>query len=259
VLSDATVDGMPGTDFVIDLHANRFKMSARFLTDLASSDSLAVKATLDTRRFYGYSEHKLPIYEEDNQKEALLLGFDEQIILLPFGRNGGDSLLKIEITPSKNEKLLASEKAGTPEINIIDPGPGFISIRASRTPHNFDVSARLLENGREIARRTTNCLIEEPQEVTLQSEEGAAQEFENPLTVRFTIDKWESNESKGQASITFDAYELDKKNSTRQPVALNWSGIIALDKEAIYDLTNFYLKGSDKKYELRFIVSLSKN
>lgn len=259
VVSDATIDGMPGTDFVIDLQANRFKMSARFLTDLVSTDALRIRTKLITRRFYGYSEHNLPIYEEDDQAETLLLGFGEQITLLPFGRNGGDDLLKIEITPSKSERILASSKVTTPEINIVDPGPGFISIKASRSPHNFDVSALLFEDGREIARGRMNCLLEEPQEITLQAAANAVEAFENPIALRFMVERFERNESTGQASITFDAHQLNNRSDARQPIAVKWAGVVALGNETGYDLKGRYLPAAGKRYELRFIVNLAPN
>ena len=65
VISEAIVEGPPGTDFNINLQGSRFKMNARFLTDLASTEMLKVRARLNTRRLYGYSERNLPLYEED--------------------------------------------------------------------------------------------------------------------------------------------------------------------------------------------------
>ena len=85
VISNATIEGPPGTDFFVDLQSQRFKMNARFLTDLVSPGKLKVRAKLNTRRLYGYSQNNLPLYEEDNQSETLQLGFEEQVVLLPFG------------------------------------------------------------------------------------------------------------------------------------------------------------------------------
>src|SRR5882724_4622962 len=56
VISEATIEGPPGTDFVVDMHSPRFKMNARFLTDLLSPAELKIRARLDTRRLYGYSQ-----------------------------------------------------------------------------------------------------------------------------------------------------------------------------------------------------------
>src|SRR5207253_9776263 len=79
VLAQTTIEGLPGTDFSINLNAGNFKMQARFLTDLVADDRLKVRANLDTRRFYGYSPTNLPLYEEDNQKHTLEMGFSEGI------------------------------------------------------------------------------------------------------------------------------------------------------------------------------------
>ncbi|HKC63158.1 MAG TPA: hypothetical protein VKB86_05945, partial [Pyrinomonadaceae bacterium] len=104
VVSDATVEGPAGTDFDISLQSERFKMNARFLTDLIEHNSLKVRAKLDTRRLYGYSEQNLPLFEEDNQNQTLQLGFDESVVLLPFGRGGANNRLKIEITPQVSDE-----------------------------------------------------------------------------------------------------------------------------------------------------------
>src|ERR1051325_3332359 len=55
VLSIATAEAPPGTDFQINLDTERFKMDARFLTDLLDNRSLKVRAKLQTRRLYGRS------------------------------------------------------------------------------------------------------------------------------------------------------------------------------------------------------------
>src|SRR5437868_13750545 len=71
VLAETTVEGPPGTDFNINLQSERFKMKAHFLTDLVGRERLRIRTRLDTHRFYGYSEQKLPLYEEDEQRSAL--------------------------------------------------------------------------------------------------------------------------------------------------------------------------------------------
>src|SRR6185436_19490921 len=103
VISNAIVEGPPGTDFVVDLQSKRFKMNARFLTDLVAPGDLKVRAKLNTRRLFGYSQNNLPLYEEDNQSETLQLGFDEKLILLPFGKGSGE-LLKVEVTPGLSDQ-----------------------------------------------------------------------------------------------------------------------------------------------------------
>src|SRR5262245_66288050 len=76
IFSTATVEGPPGTDFTVNLQEGRFKMNAKFLIDLIKENELRVRAKLNTRRLYGYSERSLPLYEEDAQNQAMKLGFD---------------------------------------------------------------------------------------------------------------------------------------------------------------------------------------
>src|SRR5205085_5382073 len=189
VISEATVEGPAGTDFQIDLQGERFKLDAQFLTDLLRPDALRVRAKLNTRRFYGYSERKLPLYEEDKQNETLDLSFDEAVVLLPFGR-GGDDQLKIEITPSVSEQtaLLPTGKARPLEINILKESPGGqIEIKASKVPHRFVAQAALFANGQEVARGTSVCLLEEAQEIALQPTVNGQT---HPLVVRLSLDEY---------------------------------------------------------------------
>jgi len=104
ILSKSAVEGPPGTDFDINVDTDRFKMRAPFMTDVLNDGTLRVRTKLHTSRLFGYSSHNLPLYETDTQNQDLQLGFDEEIVLLPFGRNGGDDLLKIEITPLLSER-----------------------------------------------------------------------------------------------------------------------------------------------------------
>jgi hypothetical protein len=261
VISQATIEGPPGTDFVVDLHSRRFKMNARFLTDLVSPAELKIRARLDTRRLYGYSQKNLPLYEEDNQSETLQLGFEEQMVLLPFGKGSGE-LLKIEVTPSMSDRsvYLASGEMQPPLINISDPGPGgVIGIHASKIPHNFDVEALLLEDGREVARGESRCLIEEAQEILLQPNDRASSDAaSNPLAINLTIAGYERNGPRGEAAISFDVNRINKQeNSAPQPVARNWAGIAGPGSAIDYDLSDHYLKSSGKKHELRFTIKLA--
>lgn len=258
-IADSTIEGAPGTDFVIDLQSGRFKMNARFLTDLASPDSLRVRAKLNTRRFYGYSERNLPLYEEDIQNQELQLSFDEAIVLLPFGSGGGDELLKILITPAMTDHPvhLASGKLRPLEINIAEESPSVIGIRASLVPHNFEVEASLLADGREIATGTTKCMIEESREILLQPNgqlDGDA--AQHPLAVRATVEKFEQRRSSDDATISFDAFSIEQGGVLRKPVALNWAGVAAIGSPVSYELKD-YLKTSGREYELRLKVKVA--
>ncbi|MDT4897789.1 MAG: hypothetical protein QOH25_2866 [Acidobacteriota bacterium] len=261
VISDSTVEGPPGTDFNISLQGERFKMSAQFFTDMTGRDSLKVRAKLDTRRFYGYSEQNLPLYEEDKQNQTLDLGFDESVVLLPFGRNGGDNRLKIEITPIVSEKKerLPSGKVRPLEIDILKPSPGgVIGIQAWKIPHRFVLEASLLEDGREVARGTAPYLIEEPQELILRpTEQASPQVVSNPLAVNLTINQYTRSRPADLATIDFDIYRINPQSGQREAIGLNWAGIGEIDSSMIYDLGKVYLKESGKKYELRFRIKLA--
>lgn len=257
VISESVVDGPPGTDFNINLEDARFRMKADFLTDLIRPDALKLRVRLETRRLYGYSERNLPLYEEDGQAQTLELGFDEAVILLPFGRNGGDSRLKIEIRPE-----LDAQGGGLPagrerplEINILKQSPGgIVSIQASKIPHRFTVEATLLEDGREVARAASDYLINEAQELSLKpTEEASAEVVNNPLSVKLAINQFARSRPADEATIVFD---LDRANQ-REPVARNWSGVSPLGSVMTYDVSDVYSRGTGRKYELRFKVNLA--
>ena len=261
VVSDSTVEGAPGTDFDINLEGERFKMSAKFLTDLAARDSLKMRVKLDTRRLYGYSEKNLPLYEEDNQSQTLDLNFDEMVVLLPFGRGGGERRLKIEITPtlSQQSARLPSGKTRPLEINILKPSPGgVISIQAAKIPHRFSVEATLVEDGREVARSTSAFLLEEPHELILRPTEGAGAEVvNNPLAVNLEINQYTRSRPVDLATIGFDLYRTDQAGAHLEAIGLKWAGVGEIGSNLAYDLSNIYLKGSGKKYELRFKINLA--
>lgn len=264
IISEASVEGPPGTDFNINLEGGRFRMRARFLTDPIRRDALKVRAKLDTRRFYGYSERELPLYEEDTQSQTLEVGFDEAVILLPFGSGGGDHRLKIEITPAMSEQTarLPSGKARPLEIKILKPSPGgAIGIEATKIPHNFTVEAVLLENGREVARGLADYPIEEAREITLQPNEGAGPELtRHPLAVNLVIDRYARSRPTDQVTVGFDVYRGDRRRQGggREAVALKWAGVADLGSPLTYDLSDHFLNSTGKKYELRFKINLAR-
>jgi len=172
VISEATVEGPPGTDFEIELRGARFEMTARFLTDSVVRDAIEVKAKLETRRLYGYSERDLPLYEEDVQSEDLSLDLREKIVLLPFGRPVADERLAIEITPSWAEPREPTES--DLQIDILRPSPdGSVKIRAFHVAHRFGVTATLLRDGVEIAAGSEECRIEDSRTVPLRPTDPA--------------------------------------------------------------------------------------
>jgi hypothetical protein len=259
IISYAYVEGPAGTDFDINLNGERFKMKAEFLTDLQADQKLKLRAKLQTRRLYGYSERNLPLYEEDEQHQTLQFGFDEDVILLPFGRNGGDEKLKIEITPVMTDTPVYDDsgKMRSLEINMpkVSPG-GIISIQAHKIPHHFDVEAVLLEDGKEIQQSSAKLLVKEKQELLLQPvSQGIA--AGKTLAVNFSVEDYQQFGFDKNAVINFDIHQLEA-DGKRETIALNWSGVIRIDNDVAYNLRELYLPQSGKKYELRFNVKLAK-
>ncbi|MCB1023026.1 MAG: hypothetical protein KDB79_01465 [Acidobacteria bacterium] len=247
-LAQTTIEGLPGTDFNIALKTKNFTMQAKFLTDLISVEQLKIRAKLNTRRFYGKSPLDLPLYEEDAQDKQLKVGFDETIVLLPFGRNGGGETLKIEIIPTLISSPEAN-KAAPIEIKFDKPlASSEIAIEAIKIPHYFDVEAVLLEDGKRIAAGNSECLLEEEQEIILHSTgQREIQEFRT----KFTVDKYTRGRPKDLIGIKFDLYDA------RQTLLLSAAGINVPDGEFVYRLENDQLP-KNKKYELIFRIRNSK-
>jgi hypothetical protein len=262
VLSETTVEGPPGTDFDVNLQSERFKMKAHFLTDLLRRDALKMRARLDTRRLYGYSEQQLPLYEEDTQTASLELGFDEAVVLLPFGQGGGTDKLKIEITPVLSERAarLDSGKQRPLEIEIRRPAPnGFVGVEAFKVPHRFTVEALLLEDGVEVARGASNNLLEEAREFTLEpNARASAQVKQSPLVVNLSLEQFIRSRPADEVAVSFDIYRTSAgQASERQRIAYRWAGIQQLDSDMDYDLSGSYQPTTGRKYELRFRVRLA--
>jgi len=257
VISLTTVEGAPGTDFDINLQGGRFQMNAHFLTDLIAQDTLKIRTRLDTRRLYGYSERSLPLFEEDNQRETLDMSFDEAIVLFPFGSNGGDDRLKIEITPNWSDEvsLTPAGEQRPLSINIQQPSSGgAVSVHASKTPHRFNVEASLLKDGHEVARGASDCLIEEQRELFLQPTGEASELIEN-FVVNFSLSSYVKTDPTDEIQIDFDLYRASRQNA-REAIASKWSGIASLGSQFTYDLGNTPF-GSGKNYQLRFKVNLA--
>jgi hypothetical protein len=258
VISEAVVEGPPGTDFTINLQGSKFKMNARFLTDLVSADKLKVRARLNTRRLYGYSERDLPLYEEDAQNQAIDLSFDEAIVLLPFGRNGGDKL-KIEIAPAISDQpvYLASGAQAPLAIKIVKQSPGgAITIQASKIPHNFDVEATITEDDREVARGAASFIIEEAQELIIAPDPSASPEVaRNPMAINLMIDEYARTRPVDLVGMSFDLSLVDKQSGARrEAIASDWAGSATLGGELVYDISDYYLKSSGKKYSLKIKI-----
>jgi len=266
LLSETTIEGPAGTDFQITLQSSQFQMSAHFLNDLAASKVLSMRADLKMRRLYGRSERNLPLYEEDGQKENLQVGFDEKVVLLPFGgdeRDPNSEQLKIEITPALSDlsARLPSGEARPLEIKILKDSPGnSIRVEAMRSPHRFTVDAVLLEDGNEVARgMAPDALLEQPREILLQPNKQASDAVASqPLAVSLTVDQYLQRRRSDQAFISFDVYRpADDRGNARETLASQWAGSGPIDSPITYDISNQYLNGSGRKYELKLIVKLA--
>jgi hypothetical protein len=184
------------------------------------------------------------------------------VILLPFGR-GGDDKLKIEITPIRTDEpvYLASGKLRPLEIKmpIVSPG-GLINIQARKIPHHFDVDVSLIEDGRVVAESTAKLLLKEKQEVMLQPNERAGSEMIiQPIAVNLSVDDLIQARPVDDAVINFDIHRLDPNDAgKRAAIGLNWSGIARIESDISYSLSDYYLSGSGKRYELRFNVKIAK-
>ncbi len=252
VLAQTTIEGLPGTDFGINLQTGNFKMQARFLSDLIAADRLKIRAQLDTRRFYGYSPQNLPLYEEDSQKQALELGFDESVVLLPFGRGTAETL-KIEIVPT----LLTAPTTGESSpltINFDQPLPsGEINIEAVKIPHKFSVEALLIADGQTVARSSrTDCLLEEEKEIELLPISNGDSAISNQsFRTKLTVNKFISSRPEDLVGINFD---LDHTANENQMIMRNGAGIGLLGGEMTFPLENTVLLPGGKKYELKFKI-----
>ena len=266
LLSETTVEGPAGTDFEIKLRGARFQLDARFLNDLVAPGTLKVRAEIRTRRLYGQSERGLPLYEEDEQRQTLQLGFDEKMVLLPFGHNDQNpnaDQLRIEITPTLSDQgaRLASGAKRPLEIKILKAGPGSsITVEASKSPHRFAVEAALFEDGREVARGSSeDFLVEEPREIRLvPNAQASAEVAANPLAVSLSVEQFLQRRPSDQAAVSFDLYSLGgEQGGRRDTFAPRWAGVGQIGSVMSYDIGDRYLKSSGRRYELRLSVKLA--
>lgn len=256
-LAQTTIEGLPGTDFNINLQIENFKMETRFLSDLVADNKLRIRANLNTRRFYGYSQINLPLYEEDSQKQTVEISFNEKIVLLPFGRNGSDETLKIEITPSYFESSVEKEPL---KITFDKPiAGGNIQIKATKIPHHYEVEAILLADGKEIAGGKGVCLFDEEKEIVLQSMSDKENNSGQSFAAKITINEFTRNRPNDLVGIKFDFFRKTLSNNNENSSIIdNGEGMSLLGQEIKYFLNDSSLP-KNKNYELRFKVNLSEN
>jgi hypothetical protein len=257
LLSESLIEGPAGTDFTIKLNSGRFSMEARFLTDLMEDGSLKVRASLNTRRLLGKSERDLPLYEEDVQQQTMSLGFDEQIVLLPFGRQSEEEQLRVQIVPvrSRTTTVLPSGKRRPLEITILKQAPGGqINIFASKIPHRFEVEAVLLEDGKPVAQTKVPALLKEKSELLLDVS-GPGSSIRLPIRVSLTLDGYIRSRPADSATINFNVDKLGPGGD--EAVARNWAGVCDIGSPLTYELTRHYGGEPGRKYELQFNLKLA--
>jgi len=257
-ISSAVVEGPPGLDFNITLHTLRYDLEAKFLTDMAGKNALNVRANLLTRRMLGNSQKGLPMYEEDRRGQTLEVAFDEQMVLFPFGQVGEDNL-EIDIAPvlSTNDVYAPSGAKAPLQITFLRKVEGVIHIEAMKTPHRFQVAAALVEDGREIARGTSEVVLQQKQELALTPVDGSLPGAGQPLpAVALSVGRYERGCPTGAAAFSFDIYGSSMKGQQARPlVASDWAGIGQLGSDSVYDLADTSLAVPGKRRELRLKIA----
>jgi hypothetical protein len=257
VISRSVIEGPPDTDFAVALQGIPITMQSDFLTDLLSSGQLRIRARVKTDRLYGYSEHKLPLYEEAKMTDDLSMGFDEAVQVYPFGQNATDNL-RIEITPSRTTNPVY-DPAGRPlplSIKILDvTAANPVRITATRRPHRFNVQANVLEDGVEIATGKADCLLEEPSDIVIAPvAQGSGVE---PLTLNFNVEQYGRNRPVDTATVSFSLYRGAGATAKSSPLGQDWVGVASLGSELTYDLSQVYPGASGHKISLRLLINLA--
>jgi hypothetical protein len=257
IITQSYIEGLPGTDFSINLNTENFKMQTHFLSDLVSPDKLKLRIKLETKRFYGMSPIDLPLYEEDKQNHTLNVGFDEKVVLLPFGRNGSSETLKIEITPVLFSIPNSNPDAEILKINFEKMKNSEIKINATKIPHNFEGEMILLADGKEIARGKDNFLLKEEKQITLIPNQNAPEEIKNmSIKTSLVIDEFMRSRPKDLASFAFDVFSANAQNNGKKTSYVNGRGVLQIGGEFTYQLTDL---PQGKDYKIIFRVNLDKN
>lgn len=178
-VSDAIVEGAPGTDITLDARTGRFAMTAKLKTDVIAGKTVRIVADFVVRRDVGHSERGLTLYEEDAQHHVVELAVDgsESLVVLPFGRNPDGENLSIEVEPSLTQRSTRTEAGdlAPPEIRLGDAGlNGWLRVSAVKIPHRFFVRVELLREGRVVGSGAGVCELDEAGTVRLATGDGDA-------------------------------------------------------------------------------------
>jgi hypothetical protein len=223
-LSDATVDGPPGTDVTLESRAGSFTMHTTLKTDLLPDGRVRVVAKVTTRRDAGTSERRLPLFEEDVRDATVELATDgsESLVVLPFGRNPGGDELAVDVEPRRSTRPATEPLA----IRIDDPGAdGWMRIDARTVPHQYSVEASLERDGTVVASGSGTCELDEPGAIALVAPDGS-----RAAAMRLTVEDYEPACPSSRVGVEFN---LDGPNA---PVARGWSGRTTSDRPLVYPL-----------------------
>ncbi|MDH3530053.1 MAG: hypothetical protein OEQ28_10840 [Acidobacteriota bacterium] len=239
MLSKTTIDGPAGTDFDVDLNTEGFDMKSRFVTDINANDELFVRVNLETRRYFGESPNGLPLFEEDTQNDTLVVGLNEVVVLLPFGRNGGGKTLKIQITPERYSVAADRPDAGQLKIDFPERlSSGEIAIRARKVPHRYQIESKILFEGKEIARGNGFGFIEEFTKVPLRLSESAPESIRGrEFIANVAVEGFTTNRPMDLVSISFG---ITDASGTK---IVGGKGINGLGREFRYGLEEELGKG----------------
>ncbi|MBI4752580.1 MAG: hypothetical protein HY774_29160 [Acidobacteria bacterium] len=251
ILSESIIEGPPGTDFDITLQDDLFRLKAQFLTDVIAPGRLKIRGTLTTKRLYGQSERQLPLYEEDSQVHSLQIGFDEALVLFPFGRKGGDEVLKIEITPR------AIQASGPAQNLVIKPVKtdlnGNIDIQARKAPHKFLTVAQLTKNGVVVAEGKSGCWLEEVQSIQLIPLQIPNAPAVPGLAVDLTVKEVPYSQPNSTFGVNFDIRGPDQTVFAR-----GWRGVGEFGVPLQYSLPNEIPVKAEEGWELKLTVQVEK-
>ena len=256
VISHSTIGGPPGTDFSVSMQGKSVKMEADFLTDPVLDGQIRLRAKVKVERLYGYSDNKLPIYEEAKLSDDLSMTFDEAARLYPFGQNATDNLW-IEITPVRTaDPVWDGEGKAMPLTikpdTITAENP--ISLRAKKQPHNFIVQATLLEDGVAVASSSAACLLQDPVKFQVTPLTGASSMA--PMTVDLNVEEYARDRPADDVTIIFNLYR-GVPDPRAVPMASGWEGVGRMGSSLTYDISDVYSGGSGHKMLLDFKIDLA--
>ncbi|MBX7222850.1 MAG: hypothetical protein K1Y36_23075 [Blastocatellia bacterium] len=256
LISETLIEGPPGTDFNLNLKSKGFVLTTRFLTDLLPDQRVEMRAALETRRYLGQSDHNLPLYEIDTQRQSVLVGTDEAAVLFPFGQEGDSDSFKIVITQNPIERT--AKRPMPLEIKLVKPAPnGEIEVTARKIPHRFVARLALVRNGQTLAQGESSCRLEAVQEIKLIPA-GAAPEtlHQLPVAVALTVSDFTRSRPQDTVGIHFDVLQSDPAGAVKSLVR-NGAGVGTLGEPLKYDLTNFLSLPNTGTCELIFTIRLA--